>query len=298
MIANILTANFNITVIKFLQQFSNPYLDKLAELVTMTGEQYFSIAIMVIIYLCVNKKLAYRLGFASLFSNSINNLVKGIFKVPRPIGTKGVRSLRLETAGGYSFPSGHTQNATVLWTNFMKNLKKKWIYILGSIMIVAVALSRLYLGVHRPVDVIGGFILGTLSMLIVNKVLDFEKSSGSILVLLILIIPMVIITLINGSSDLYKQLGAALGFFIGYFIESRFIDFKESATVVHNVIKILLAATGALFVELILKAILPHGHFFSVIRYTIMLLWVTVGIPYLVDKFKLYKEEKYFNNYV
>lgn len=298
MIGNILTADFNITIIKFIQQFSNSYLEKLAEIITMTGEQYFSIAIIVIIYLCVDKKLAYRLGFASLFSNSINNLVKGIFKVPRPIGTKGIRSLRLETAGGYSFPSGHTQNTSVLWTNLMKNLKKKWIYILGSTMILAVALSRLYLGVHRPVDVACGFILGILCMMIVNKVFDLEKSSGNVLVLLVIMIPIFLITIINGNSDLYKQLGAAIGFFIGYFIESRFIDFKESGTATQNIIKILLAIAGALFIELALKAALPHWNIFSVLRYTLILIWITVGTTYLVDKFKLYKEEKYFDNFM
>lgn len=289
MIANILTGNFNITIIKFLQQFSNPFFDKLAELITMTGEQYFSIVVILVVYLCIDKNLGYKLGFASLFSNSINNLVKNIFKVPRPIGTKGIRSLRLETAGGYSFPSGHTQNASVLWTNLMKNIKKLWIYIIGILMIFSVALSRLYLGVHRPVDVFFGFIIGILSMFVVNKVFDYkEKERKNIYGLLILLVIVGIITVLNGDSDLYKQLGAMAGFFIGYLIERKFIRFKEKASCIQNVIKIFIAIIGYLILELGLKAILPNLKVFGCIRYFIIILWGTTGITYIVKKFRIH----------
>lgn len=289
MIANILTADFNITIIKFLQQFSNPFLDKLAEFITMTGEQYFSIGLIVVIYLCINKDLGYRLGFASLFSNAINNLIKNIFKVPRPIGTRGVRSLRLETAGGYSFPSGHTQNVSVLWTNFMKNVKRRWIYILGTVMIISVALSRLYLGVHRPVDVFCGFLFGVICMFMVNMIFDCREDRSRICGLLILILVSLIITIAYGDSDLYKQFGAMLGFFIGYLIEKNFIKFKERASVTQNMIKILIAVIGYVILELGLKAILPNFKILGGLRYFLIILWVTVGTTYVIKKFKLYK---------
>lgn len=288
MIANILTADFNITIIKFLQQFSNPFLDKLAEFITMTGEQYFSIGLILVIYLCISKNLGYRLGFASLFSNSINSLVKNIFKVPRPIGTSGVRSLRLETAGGYSFPSGHTQNASVLWTNLMKNIKRPWIYTLGTVMIVSVALSRLYLGVHRPVDVFFGFIFGALSMFIVNRIFDCKEVKATVCGLLILIAVSLTVTTAYGDSDLYKQFGAMIGFFIGYLIEKSFIKFKEKASVTQNMIKILIAVIGYVILELGLKAILPNFAIFAGLRYFLIILWVTIGVTSIIKKFKLY----------
>jgi len=288
LIANILTADFNITIIKFLQQFSNPFLDKLAELITMTGEQYFSIGAILVIYLCINKNLGYRLGFASLFSNSINSIVKNIFKVPRPIGTSGVRSLRLETAGGYSFTSGHTQNASALWTNLMKNIKKRWLYILGFIMIISVALSRLYLGVHRPVDVFFGFIFGVLCMFIVNGIFDFKEVKTKICGLLILIAVSLIVTIAYRSSDLYKQLGCMVGFFIGYLIEKNFIKFHEKASVTQNMIKILIAIMGYAILQLGLKAILPNFKIFTGVRYFLIILWVTVGTTSIIKKFKLY----------
>lgn len=288
MIVNILTADFNITIIKFLQQFSNPFLDKVAELITMTGEGSFSIGLILIIYLCINKNLGYRLGFASLFSNSINSLVKNIFKIPRPIGTSGVRSLRLETAGGYSFPSGHTQNTTVLWTNLMKNIKRRWVYLLGSVMIISVALSRLYLGVHRPVDVFFGFIFGVLSMFIVNRIFDCKEAKARICGLLILIVVALIITIVYGDPDLYKQFGCMVGFFIGYLIEKKFIKFKEKASVTQNMIKILIAIIGYIILELGLKAILPNFKILAALRYFFIMLWITAGTTSIIKKLRLY----------
>lgn len=285
---NFLTADFNITIIKFLQQFSNPFLDKLAEFITMTGEQYFSIGLIVVIYLCINKNLGYRLGFASLFSNTINSLVKNIFKVPRPIGTRGVRSLRLETAGGYSFPSGHTQNASVLWTNLMKNIKRRCIYVLGTVMIISVAVSRLYLGVHRPVDVFFGFLFGVICMFIVNMIFDCGEDKVRICGLLILILISLIVTIAYGDSDLYKQFGAMIGFFMGYLIEKNFIKFKEKASVTQNMIKILIAVIGYVILELGLKAILPHFKILGGLRYFLIILWVTTGTTSIIKKFELY----------
>lgn len=288
MVANILTANFNTTIVKFLQQFSNPFLDKAAELVTMTGEQYFSIVVIVVIYLCIDKNLGYKLGFASLFSNSINSLVKNIFKVPRLIGTSGVRSLRLETAGGYSFPSGHTQNTSVLWTNLMKNTKKRWTYILGTIMIISVALSRLYLGVHRPVDVVFGFIFGLLCMFIVNGVFNCKEFMIRIYSLLVLIAISLAVVIEYGDSDLYKQFGSMIGFFIGYLIESKFIRFKEKASVTQSIIKILIALMGYFILDLGLKAVLPDLKLFAGVRYFIIILWMTIGTTSIIKKFQLY----------
>lgn len=288
MVANILTANFNTTIVKFLQQFSNPFLDRVTELITMTGEQYFSIGIIVVIYLCIDKNLGYKLGFASLFSNSINSLVKNIFKVPRLIGTSGVRSLRLETAGGYSFPSGHTQNTSVLWTNLMKNTKKRWICILGPIMIISVALSRLYLGVHRPVDVLFGFIFGLLCMFTVNGVFNCKEFMVRVYGLLILIAISLIVIIQYGDSDLYKQFGSMIGFFIGYLIESKFIKFKEKASVTQSMIKILIALMGYFILDLGLKAVLPDLKIFAGVRYFIIILWMTIGTTSIIKKFQLY----------
>jgi membrane-associated phospholipid phosphatase len=110
----------------------------------------------------------------------LNPLLKNIFRVGRPIGVEGIASLRLHTAGGYAFPSGHTQGAASFWTALMISVKKKGIYGFGSAAIVLVAFSRMYLGVHWPTDVIGGIAAGVLWVLLVNKVFDWALSRGAL----------------------------------------------------------------------------------------------------------------------
>jgi len=97
---------------------------------------------------CIDKDWAFRLGFAYLFSGLANTGIKEICRVPRPFELLDIDPMRVETAGGYSFPSGHTQQASSLLIVLMEAIKKKWFYILASLLIILVALSRIYLGVH------------------------------------------------------------------------------------------------------------------------------------------------------
>ena len=93
---------------------------------------------------------------------ALNGAIKDYFKVERPIGKFGLESMRVETATGYSFPSGHTQTATTFWTSLAVQLKNKWVYVLAAVMAIGAGISRLYLAVHWPMDVVVGLILGFL----------------------------------------------------------------------------------------------------------------------------------------
>jgi len=93
-------------IILFLQQFASPFLDGFFQLVTMLGEEYFYIFLTAFIFWCVDKRYGYKLSFAFLFSGVLNGATKSIVNASRPIGVEGIRSLRVETATGTSFPSG------------------------------------------------------------------------------------------------------------------------------------------------------------------------------------------------
>lgn len=86
-------------------------------------------------------------------------VLKNITAISRPVGAM---------AWGFSFPSGHTASYVVFWGTLifwirMSN-KSKWlkdlVYVLGIILILSVGYSRVYLGEHRPIDVVGGYIIG------------------------------------------------------------------------------------------------------------------------------------------
>ena len=137
-------------IIYFIQSFSNPFLDRFFQMITMLGEDLFFIIVVGIVFWTVSKRFAYQMAFVYLGSGLLNWLIKEIFKVPRIIGQEGVRSLRVETAGGYSFPSGHTQTSASFWTLLMTRYRKIWFYILAVIIMILIGVSRLYLGVSPP----------------------------------------------------------------------------------------------------------------------------------------------------
>ena len=169
--------NFQLNILKFFQSMRNPILNAFFLILTISTEVPVVVLLTAIIYWCINKKYGQKLLFTLIPNIVINTGIKELVKEPRPIGAKGLKSLRTETATGYSFPSGHTQTATTFWTSLILIFKQKWIYILGSIMILGVGLSRLYLGVHWPVDVVGGWIFGIVFTVIFAKLFDIVDKS-------------------------------------------------------------------------------------------------------------------------
>jgi membrane-associated phospholipid phosphatase len=106
-------------ILKYVQSFSNETLDSFFEIITMLGEEWFFIILFAIFFWCFNKSFGYKLAFICLTSAAINTIIKEIVKLPRPIGYEGIKSIRVETAEGYSFPSGHTQQSSSLFATLM-----------------------------------------------------------------------------------------------------------------------------------------------------------------------------------
>lgn len=269
--------------IKFIQSFSNPFLDLFFQGVTMIGEDVFLIVAITLIYWCINKKFGYRLGFTYLSSIILNGIVKEIFKVERPFNKDGIRSLRIETATGYSFPSGHTQGSTTFFTSVMFYFKKTWLYILGFIIILLVMISRLYLGVHTLTDVIGGFILGFLWVFVANKIMDYVDNEKQHL-LFIILIPIVIGAFFFRAPDYFKAAGITSSFILGYYIETKYINFEPKQPIKIQILKYLIGITVAILIKILFKKFLPVGNINEFIRYFILGIWVTVLAPMVFKK--------------
>lgn len=271
-------------IIKFIQSFSNPLLDFIFQLITMAGEDTFFIFVVAIMYWCVNKEIGYKLAFVTVAGAVLNISLKEIFMVPRPIGEPGIRSLRLHTASGYSFPSGHTQSTSAFWTFLMLQFKRGYLYVLGACMVLLVAVSRLYLGVHTPLDVVGGALIGLIWVLAWNYIYKSSKKHNNKLVLLAIVIPALLGLIVFGTSDYCKAAGALSGLFIGYLLEPRFICFEVEAGLLKQVIKLAFGLSMAIVIRLLLKAVLPETPVSDFARYFILLIWITIAAPLLFKK--------------
>ena len=88
-------------ILRHIQSIANPFLDFLFQLITICGEQIIIITVIAIIYWSLDKRFGEYIAYSLLTSVLLNNTIKDIFKMKRPIGEEGIRSLREKTATGY-----------------------------------------------------------------------------------------------------------------------------------------------------------------------------------------------------
>ena len=218
---------FELEFLKWLEGLRTGFLNSLFEGITMLGEETLIILLVVALWFAVDKKLAQQVFFVTATSLSVNGIVKNFAQVPRPF-TKGISCVRVDTATGYSFPSGHTQGFATWSSFFAIKLKKHWLGILVGLLIALVAFSRLYLGAHYPSDVIVAIVLGfglsALGNYLFTKVKDAKKLYlGAFLVLT----PFALYFLCVGEplfADLFKTLGM-----IGGMVAVSFLDEKTES---------------------------------------------------------------------
>ena len=272
-------------ILRNIQSIANPFLDILFQLITMCGEQIVLISIIAVIYWALDKKFGEYIAYSVLTSVLLNNTIKDIFKMKRPIGEKGIRTLREQTATGYSFPSGHTQNASSFYGAMAIYLKKRVMHIIATIMIILVGFSRLYLGVHYPKDVIVGGILGVLTSLICYKL--YNKFENKMLLYVITFVIFIPALTFAHSADFIKGMGTYLGFIIGIYIEKKYVNFSVEGSTGNKIIRVLLGILILLTLQVGLKVLLPSATIFSFIRYLLISL-TGIGIyPMVFKKFKV-----------
>lgn len=129
---------------------------------TFLGASVTLWTLLVLYHWLVDPRFARRLGIVLALSIITNQILKGIFATPRPydLDAAVTRESARRTGGGFGFPSGHAQNAATFWPAFAFRYNRTWMWIVALAIVFTVALSRIYLGVHMPIDVTGGFVFG------------------------------------------------------------------------------------------------------------------------------------------
>ncbi|SCH17430.1 undecaprenyl pyrophosphate phosphatase [uncultured Clostridium sp.] len=297
-------------ILMYLQSIRSPLLNALFLILTISTEVPIIVLFSALMYWCINKKFGQRILFSLIGNFVVNTGIKEYVRAPRPIGTDGLESLRVSTATGYSFPSGHTQTATSFWTSFMILAKNNWMYILGIIMILAVGISRLYLAVHWPIDVAFGWIFGIFFSIVLIKIFDYVDENKKYWILLLLLVMLSVVGYFLNSESYIEYFGILTGFVLGYIVEDIFINFstdrkskgyinfsknrKNESSLIINIKRFLVGIISLGIVYIILKytvGIIPN--YFDVsnidsfdmvtnyIRYSIVVFYAVAGVPAL-----------------
>lgn len=156
-------------VVYVIQSIATPWLDTVMTLITDLGSEEAYIAMVIVAYLAIDARAGQKLGVLLLVSFFVNQYAKGWFDTQRPfeIDPAVVRTQRaIDGAGGAGFPSGHAQSSSTFWLYAAALAGRPWFWGAAVALVALVSFTRLYLGVHVPIDILGGLVLGVTLVLI------------------------------------------------------------------------------------------------------------------------------------
>ncbi|MGC8786963.1 MAG: phosphatase PAP2 family protein [Anaerolineae bacterium] len=280
-------------VIQWLQSFRTPALDALFLGSTFLGDERFYLLMIPLLYWVIDKRLAMRLSFVYLGSAYLNTLLKAIFAIPRP-SFPAVQVLA--PAEGYAFPSGHAQTASTVWSYLATQVWRTWLWIVAILVIFLVALSRVYLGVHYPQDVLVGT---AIALGIVAGYNWFVHRYGARITQLPLvaklalggIVPLVLVAL-NPEKDAVSAMAACLGLSVGVTLEHEWVRFSCAGSAGQRAIRFAIGLIVLLGLYLGLSAVLPGGLLFRLLRYALIGIWASLAAPWLFIKLHLAEVEQ------
>jgi membrane-associated phospholipid phosphatase len=142
--------------------------NSLAIWITSLGSESFFLLIAPAIYWCLSPRIGLRIGAYLIVSEVVNSLLKLAFHDPRPYWVDPeMRVMAGESSFG--MPSGHAQNAVVVWGGIAATLKSRAAWIISVALMLLIGLSRIYIGVHSVDDVLVGWLVGALLLWMLIK---------------------------------------------------------------------------------------------------------------------------------
>lgn len=286
------TFDFEWKILDFFDSFKSNILNII--------NQYFSnifgsiglVIIFLLIYWIVNKDKGLKIGFSLITSMLFNNLIKGFVNRKRPFETPGKEYLRKldvtkDHATGTSFPSGHSMNSASLYSSVICNFRQKRylaLQIICSVIIVLVGITRIYLGVHFPTDVLVGILLGILIAILFTFLQDFFGDKKWILYIIVSLVFLPCLFFDTFGKDFIKSYGLVVGFTIGHLLERKYVDFNAVCSPLKKILRVII---GLVFVggAYLVYSIVPdpiHSNFFFVFGMHILISFLGVFIVPLI----------------
>ncbi|MBQ5724879.1 MAG: phosphatase PAP2 family protein [Clostridia bacterium] len=277
------------SLLYLLESIRHPILDAVMLALTEFGNEMLFIVAGMLMFWCIDKRQGYYILLCGFFGVYINQFLKITCRIPRPWVLDPdftiVEAARA-AATGYSFPSGHTQTAVGCYAAIALCRREKWVRIACVALAILVPLTRMYLGVHTPLDV-GVSILAALLLVfslypLFSRFGTEQRLMYPLMGLLTLMAVgfLLYMSLFPFPADIdaenyahafenaYKFLGCALGLWIIYEVDRRFIRFETAtATVWGQILKLvcgflplllLLEGSKPLFEALLGNAPLRH----------------------------------------
>jgi undecaprenyl-diphosphatase len=257
----------------FLEKLRVPVLNELMLLVTHLGEETAFLVLALVVFWCVDKYRGYFVLGVGLMGTVLSQFMKLLFRIPRPWVPDENFTILEEArteAGGYSFPSGHTQTAVGTFGSIAASTKRKTVGILCIILAVLVGFSRMYVGVHTPADVLVGALLSVALIAVLYPFMLGKCKKGLPVVFLAMLAVSIGFLLYvellpdpealdphnyeSAMKNAYTLLGCCTGVLVVYFVDEKKLDFQTEAVWWAQILKVVLGLGAVLAVKEGLRA--------------------------------------------
>lgn len=277
------------TAIQWFQAYRSPFLDSLFLFLSFLGEEFFYLLVIPGLYWLVSRRFALRFAALLLVSVWLNDLLKFLAAQPRPSDDQ-VAVLGDITTGG--FPSGHAQNAVVTWGLVAWRWRAPEMVTAMFILILAIGVSRVYLGLHFPHDVLAGWALGAGLLYLAIRAgpsLEAWGAERRLIVQMAVGLAVVGVLLLIYRGDLALRAGGAMaGISIGAPLEWARVRFLPPVGARRRTWAFLLGTTIALFIWFGARAAFFFlGDAGVFLRYLTVGIWITLGAPWLFVTLRL-----------
>lgn len=254
--------------LRILEDIRIPVLNEFMLAVTYLGDEIAFLVIALVMFWCVDKRKGYYILSVGFLGTIANQFMKLFFRVLRPWDLDPnftILEQAREGAGGYSFPSGHSQSSVGTFGGIASVTKNKVIKALCILVCVIVPFSRMYIGVHTPADVVVGSAMAV-ALVLIMRPLIFGKDGKFIPAVLIVMSAAAVAylcyvsfypfppdTLVenleSGTKNAYTLLGALLGFLVVYFVDEKWLHFSVHAVWWAQILKTLLGLVIVLAIK-------------------------------------------------
>lgn len=283
------------------------------------GQEEFFLLFMPLFFWCLDKWAGANLAYVLILSTYFNGLLKGAFHLPRPYWLDS--SLQQATEVSFGLPSGHAQNAVTVWGYIAFRLKKTWGWIVAVALIALVSFSRIYLGVHFPSDVAGGWLIGAVVLIgyaaLQPRLTARVQKYGLLMQIALAVLAGAILlgvydlTLIllsagtisyapeffyagleEAQKNAFSSVGMLMGGGIGLALEMHYVRFDVAGPLWKRAARYAVGVIVVFGLWAGLKAIFPSspdaaGMILRLVRFLVLILWVTWIWPWLFVKIGL-----------
>jgi membrane-associated phospholipid phosphatase len=298
------------------------------EVFSLFGTENFFLLLLPALYWCIEAGIGLRVGIILLLSTSVNDALKMAFHGPRPYWySTDVIGYASETSFGV--PSGHAQIAFGVWGMLATSIRNWWGWLIAIIVILLIGISRLYLGVHFPHDVILGWLMGALLLWLVLRfwkpVTAWPKKMSlgqqilasflsSLVLILFSLIPFLWLKITNwqppqawaeytkeavSMSVAFTTAGTLFGLLAGLAWFNHQGGFDANGPLWKRILRYVLGLIGVLVFYLGMKVLFGlivtdaeavPPYILRYIRYVLVGAWISAGAPWIFVKLKLAKK--------